>query len=56
MVRDANRFHHFEDGCLFLHGLLVMRVVCLMNQYMSSSVLVCTHFQLVGFYGFLESF
>ncbi len=32
MVRDANRFHYFEDGILFLHGLLVMPVLCLVNH------------------------
>jgi hypothetical protein len=32
MVRDANRFHYFEDGVLFLHGLLVMPVICLVNH------------------------
>ncbi len=32
MVRDANHFHHFEDG-VCLHGLLVMPVICLVNHY-----------------------
>jgi uncharacterized membrane protein (DUF485 family) len=33
MVRDANHFHQFEDGVCFLHGLLVMLVVCFFNCY-----------------------
>jgi hypothetical protein len=32
MARDANRLHYFEDGILFLHGLLVMPVICLVNH------------------------
>jgi hypothetical protein len=30
-VRDANCFHHFEDGVCSLHGLLVMPVVQLLD-------------------------
>jgi hypothetical protein len=32
MARDANHFHCFRGWCLFLHGLLVMPVVCLVNH------------------------
>jgi hypothetical protein len=38
MVTDTNRFHYFEDGILFLHGLLVMPVICLVNHTISSSI------------------
>ncbi len=31
IVRDANCFHHFEDGVCSLHGLLVMPVVQLLD-------------------------
>jgi len=33
MVRDANCFHHFENGICSLHGLLVIRVMYLVNHY-----------------------
>jgi hypothetical protein len=40
MVRDANCFHHFEDGTCSLHGLFVMPEVCLVNHYIKLILLV----------------
>jgi hypothetical protein len=48
-VRDANLFHHFEDGACSLHGILVMPGVCLVNHYIKVILLVGTvlHFLLL---------
>jgi hypothetical protein len=39
MVRDANCFHRFENG-VFLHGLLVIPVMCLVNHYIMFFVVI----------------
>jgi hypothetical protein len=40
MVRDANLFHHFEDGACSLHGILVMPAVYLVKHYIKVILLV----------------